>query len=81
MLIFPAIDLLDGKAVRLRQGRRDTATIYSESPWELAAAFAAAGAPRVHVVDLDAAFSGGVQNNRATIRRIVEATSLDIEIG
>lgn len=81
MLIFPAIDLLGGKAVRLRQGQRDTATIYSESPWELAAAFAAAGAPRVHVVDLDAAFSGGVEHNRSTIRRIIDATTVDVEIG
>lgn len=81
MLIFPAIDLLGGKAVRLRQGQRDTATIYSERPWELAAAFAAAGAPRVHVVDLDAAFSGGVEHNRSTIRRIIDATTVDVEIG
>lgn len=81
MLIFPAIDLLGGKAVRLRQGQRDTATIYSDSPWELAAAFAAAGAARVHVVDLDAAFSGGVEHNRSTIRRIIDATNLDVEIG
>jgi phosphoribosylformimino-5-aminoimidazole carboxamide ribotide isomerase len=81
MLIFPAIDLLGGKAVRLRQGQRDTATIYSESPWELAAAFAAAGAPRVHIVDLDAAFSGGAEHNRSTIRRIVDATTVDFEIG
>ena len=81
MLIFPAIDLLGGKAVRLRQGQRDTATIYSERPWELVAAFSAAGAPRVHVVDLDAAFSGGAEHNRATIGRIIEATTLDVEIG
>jgi phosphoribosylformimino-5-aminoimidazole carboxamide ribotide isomerase len=81
MLIFPAIDLLGGKAVRLRQGLRDTATIYSERPWELVAAFAAAGAPRVHVVDLDAAFSGGAENNHATIRKIIEATTLDVEVG
>jgi phosphoribosylformimino-5-aminoimidazole carboxamide ribotide isomerase len=81
MLIFPAVDLLGGKAVRLRQGQRDTATIYSDRPWELAAAFAAAGAPRVHVVDLDAAFSGGVENNRSTIRRIIDATTVDVEIG
>lgn len=81
MLIFPAIDLLGGKAVRLRQGQRDTATIYSERPWELVAAFAAAGAPRVHVVDLDAAFSGGAEHNRSIIGRIIEATTLDLEIG
>jgi len=81
MLIFPAIDLLGGKAVRLRQGLRDTATVYSERPWELAAAFAAAGAPRIHVVDLDAAFSGGAENNHSTIRRIIEASTLDVEVG
>jgi phosphoribosylformimino-5-aminoimidazole carboxamide ribotide isomerase len=81
MLIFPAIDLLGGKAVRLRQGLRDTATVYSERPWELAAAFAAAGAPRIHVVDLDAAFSGGAENNHPTIRRIIEASTLDVEVG
>jgi phosphoribosylformimino-5-aminoimidazole carboxamide ribotide isomerase len=81
MLIFPAIDLLGGKAVRLRQGQRHSATVYSDNPWELAASFAAAGAPRIHVVDLDAAFSGGIEHNRSTIRRIVDATSLDIEIG
>jgi len=81
MLIFPAIDLLGGKAVRLRQGLRETATVYSESPWELATAFAAAGAPRIHIVDLDAAFSGGAQHNRDTIRRIAAATTLDIEVG
>jgi phosphoribosylformimino-5-aminoimidazole carboxamide ribotide isomerase len=81
MLIFPAIDLLGGKAVRLRQGQRDSATIYSDRPWELAASFAAAGAPRIHVVDLDAAFSGGAEHNRSTIRRILEATAVDVEIG
>lgn len=81
MLIFPAIDLLGGKAVRLRQGQRDTATVYSDSPWELAASFAAAGAPRVHVVDLDAAFSGGTEHNRSIIRKIIDATTLDVEIG
>jgi len=81
MLIFPAIDLLGGKAVRLRQGLRETATVYSERPWELAAAFTAAGAPRIHVVDLDAAFSKGQQNNHETIRRIAAATTADVEVG
>ena len=81
MLVFPAIDLLGGKAVRLRQGDRASATIYSERPWELATAFAVAGAPRIHVVDLDAAFSGGSQNNHETIRKIVAATTADVEVG
>jgi phosphoribosylformimino-5-aminoimidazole carboxamide ribotide isomerase len=81
MLIFPAIDLLGGKAVRLRQGLRETATVYSDRPWEVAAAFAAAGAPRIHVVDLDAAFTKGQQNNHDTIRRIAAATTVDVEVG
>jgi phosphoribosylformimino-5-aminoimidazole carboxamide ribotide isomerase len=67
--------------VRLRQGRRDTATVYSKEPWELAKAFAEAGAPRLHVVDLDAAFSGGREHNHATIERIVAATTMEVEVG
>lgn len=81
MLVFPAIDLLGGKAVRLRQGKRDTATIYSDSPWELAVTFGRAGAPRLHVVDLDAAFSGGSENNHATIKKIIASTSMEVEVG
>jgi phosphoribosylformimino-5-aminoimidazole carboxamide ribotide isomerase len=81
MLVFPAIDLLGGKAVRLRQGDPASATVYSESPWELATAFAAAGAPRIHIVDLDAALSGGARTNHDTLRRIITATTLDVEVG
>jgi phosphoribosylformimino-5-aminoimidazole carboxamide ribotide isomerase len=81
MLFFPAIDLLDGKAVRLEQGRRETAKVYSERPWELARGFAAAGAPRLHVVDLDAAFSGGSKNNHPTIQAIAAASTMEIEVG
>jgi phosphoribosylformimino-5-aminoimidazole carboxamide ribotide isomerase len=81
MLIFPAIDLLGGQAVRLVQGKRDSATVYSKAPWELAPRFAAAGAPRLHVVDLDAAFSGGAQNNHDTIKRIVASTTMEVEVG
>jgi phosphoribosylformimino-5-aminoimidazole carboxamide ribotide isomerase len=76
MQIFPAIDLLASAAVRLAQGRRDSAKIYSRAPWEIAARFAAAGAARIHVVDLDAAFtraSDAPSDNRATIARIVAA--------
>src|SRR5689334_16776119 len=81
MLVFPAIDLLDGKAVRLEQGKRETAKVYSHEPWELAKGFAAAGAPRLHVVDLDAAFTGGSTNNRATVQKIAAATSMEVEVG
>ena len=58
MLVIPAIDLLEGKAVRLAEGDRERATIYSETPWELAASFARVGAKRLHIVDLDGAFAG-----------------------
>lgn len=81
MLVFPAIDLLGGRAVRLEQGRRETAKVYSERPWELAAGFARAGAPRLHVVDLDAAFSAGAQHNRETIAKIAGATTMEVEVG
>ena len=81
MLVFPAIDLLGGRAVRLLQGKRDSATVYSHEPWKVAEAFAAAGAPRLHVVDLDAAFSAGKENNHAVIQRITAASTMEVEIG
>jgi phosphoribosylformimino-5-aminoimidazole carboxamide ribotide isomerase len=82
MQVFPAIDLLDGKAVRLEQGRPESAKIYSHAPWELARRFAAAGAPRLHVVDLDAALSGGAKHNHKTIQKILAATGdMEVEVG
>jgi phosphoribosylformimino-5-aminoimidazole carboxamide ribotide isomerase len=82
MQVFPAIDLLDGKAVRLEQGRPESAKIYSHAPWELARKFAAAGAVRLHVVDLDAALSGGAKHNHPTILKILEAAgSMEVEVG
>ena len=64
MLVFPAIDLMGGAAVRLEQGRRESAKVYGRAPWEVAARFAAAGAPRIHVVDLDAAFTRGTSERK-----------------
>ena len=84
MLVFPAIDLLGGNAVRLEQGRRESAKIYSNAPWEIAQRWSGIGVPRLHVVDLDAAFArggGGDDNNHATIEKIVAATSMDVEVG
>ncbi len=84
MQIFPAIDLLGGAAVRLEQGRRESAKVYSRAPWEVATRFAAAGAPRIHVVDLDAAFTRRAEapaDNHATLRRIVEAAGVEVETG
>jgi phosphoribosylformimino-5-aminoimidazole carboxamide ribotide isomerase len=84
MLVFPAIDLLGGNAVRLEQGRRESAKIYSNAPWEVAQRWSGIGVPRLHVVDLDAAFTRGgpaAQNNHATIKKIVAASQMEVEVG
>lgn len=58
MLIIPAIDLKDGRCVRLRQGRMDDATVFSDDPVEVAGRWVAEGARRLHIVDLNGAFAG-----------------------
>lgn len=58
MQIIPAIDLKDGKCVRLRQGKMDDSTVFSESPVDVASQWVEQGATRVHLVDLDGAFAG-----------------------
>jgi phosphoribosylformimino-5-aminoimidazole carboxamide ribotide isomerase len=78
MLILPSIDLLGGNVVRLYKGKRDMATVYSNAPAEIARGFVAAGAKRVHVVDLDAAFGTG--ENRAVLRAIA-AAGAEIQVG
>lgn len=80
MLILPAIDLRDGKAVRLRQGKAADQTTYYDDPTIPARDFAAAGAERIHVVDLDGAFDG-LPRNLPVIERILKATSVPIEVG
>ena len=72
-LLYPAIDLLEGRAVRLQRGERTSAKIYSNHPEEQARAFVADGAQVVHVVDLDAAFGGARQ--LALIERIAAAAA------
>jgi phosphoribosylformimino-5-aminoimidazole carboxamide ribotide isomerase len=79
MLIIPAIDLLGGKVVRLVEGKRDQATIYSDRPGEIALKFVDAGAARIHVVDLDGAFAGKQENRRA-IADIVGA-GVPVQVG
>lgn len=80
MKLYPAIDLLGGKAVRLEEGRRDRATVFSDTPVELVSQLARDGADRLHVVDLDGAFAGSPQQH-ALIRAIVEASPLPVEVG
>ena len=72
-LLYPAIDLLEGRAVRLRKGDRQSARMYSEDPAAQARAFVQQGARALHVVDLDAAFGGRRQLD--LIGRIVEAAA------
>ena len=80
MLIYPAIDLYDGKAVRLFKGDYAQMTVYSENPAEVAKAFAAAGSKHIHLVDLEGA-KKGAPANLATIRAIIEAADLFVEVG
>jgi phosphoribosylformimino-5-aminoimidazole carboxamide ribotide isomerase len=77
--IYPAIDLKNGRCVRLAQGRADAETVYFDDPVEPARAFLAAGAEWVHVVDLDGAFDG-VPRNLAQVARIA-ATGLRVQCG
>lgn len=80
MYIFPAIDLIDGKAVRLRKGDYNEVTVYSDSPADVAAGFEQKGARFLHVVDLDGAKDGTTANFQ-TVRDIIERTGLSVEIG
>ena len=80
MLIFPAIDLYEGKAVRLLLGDYAQMTVYSERPWEIAADFAAKGATCLHLVDLEGAKSGTTPNID-TVKRILAENKLFTEIG
>lgn len=72
MRLYPAIDLLAGRVVRLERGDFDAATVYGDDPVGVALAFAEAGVDRVHIVDLDAARSGDPVN-RAVVSRVVAA--------
>lgn len=80
MLIIPAIDIKDGKCVRLKQGRMSDETIFSDKPEEMAIRWFECGAKRLHLVDLDGAVSGKPVNREA-IRRIVEAVPIPVELG
>jgi phosphoribosylformimino-5-aminoimidazole carboxamide ribotide isomerase len=80
MLIIPAIDLKDGRCVRLLQGRADAVTVYSDRPEDVAKRWQELGAKMIHVVDLDGAFSG-TQKNIEGIKNIRRAVSVDIEVG
>lgn len=81
MLIIPAIDLKDGKCVRLRQGRMDDSTVFSDNPVDMAAKWVDAGCRRLHLVDLNGAFAGKPVNGEI-VQAIAKAyPELPIQIG
>lgn len=81
MLVIPAIDLKDGKCVRLRQGRMEDDTVFSDDPLAVAERWVQAGARRLHIVDLNGAFAGKPVN-AAIIREIVRAyPDLPVQVG
>jgi len=80
MKLYPAIDILAGNAVRLRKGKYDQSTVYSESPVSAALAWAQAGATALHIVDLDGA-RGGKPENLEKVREIAAAVDLPIQLG
>ena len=80
MILFPAIDLFDKKAVRLYKGDYQNMTVYSENPIEIARDFEAAGATHIHMVDLEGA-KDGTTPNIAVVEQVARETSLFVEIG
>ena len=80
MHIFPAIDLFEGKAIRLLKGDYDKMTVYSDNPAEFALDFKKQGAEYIHIVDLEGA-KDGTTPNLEVVRSIVKTTDLFTEVG
>jgi phosphoribosylformimino-5-aminoimidazole carboxamide ribotide isomerase len=80
MLVIPAIDLREGKCVRLVEGRLDQETVYSDDPVAMAALWQLKGAQMLHVVDLDGAFSGAPKN-LDVIKEILAAVNIPVQVG
>lgn len=80
MKIIPAIDLKNGRCVRLIQGKEDQETVYGEDPVEIALSFEEQGAEQIHLVDLDGAFRGE-SKNLEQVERIAQAVKVPLELG
>jgi phosphoribosylformimino-5-aminoimidazole carboxamide ribotide isomerase len=80
MIVIPAIDLKDGKCVRLLQGKKEAVTVYSDDPVSMAKRWVGLGAELLHVVDLDGAFTGE-QKNFDVIMAIRKAINIPIQVG
>ena len=80
MELIPAIDLIDGKCVRLYQGDYSKETVYADDPVEVALRWESLGASRIHIVDLDGARSGN-PDNLSVVKRIVKAVQVPVQMG
>ena len=80
MILFPAVDIKDGRCVRLSQGRADAVTVFGEDPAEMALVWVRQGAEWLHVVDLDGAFSG-LPRNFDLIKRICAEAAIPVQLG
>jgi phosphoribosylformimino-5-aminoimidazole carboxamide ribotide isomerase len=78
--VIPAVDILNGKCVRLKQGRYDAETVYAKDPLKIAKKWEAEGATRLHVVDLDGARTG-TPKNIEIIKSIVKETNIPVQVG
>src|SRR3954468_17780055 len=81
MLVIPAIDLKDGRCVRLTQGAKTSSKVYEGDPAEIAVRYADDGATRLHVVNLDGAFGDTDAENLKAAKRIFSAVSIPVQIG
>lgn len=81
MLLIPAIDIKNGQCVRLRQGRMDDVTVFDDKPENAVARWVAAGADRIHIVDLDGAMAGDPVNQALIGRMVAAADGVPVQIG
>jgi phosphoribosylformimino-5-aminoimidazole carboxamide ribotide isomerase len=81
MQIIPAIDLKNGRCVRLVEGREESAKVYDRDPVEVAQSYERDGATLIHIVDLDGAFLGAASENQKIIQRITQEISVPVEVG
>ena len=81
MIVIPAVDLRDGRCVRLREGRSDRETVFSDDPVAMALRWAAAGAARLHVVDLDGAFAGEPRQTPLVAKLVAAVAPVPVEVG
>lgn len=81
MIVIPAVDLREGRCVRLREGRADAETVFSDDPVAMAMRWKALGAERLHVVDLDGAFAGAPRQTALVAKIVAAMAPVPVEVG